>query len=164
MEAIGLIALAVVSVYAALALLPFWKPMCPTGLGHRVKGDLATNINGNRFCWHPRCMQANRIDCKRHVCEFKAQTVYGHTQLVCRCGEVRLAPAECPEAQDAFPFAPLAPDAPPDYSMVPECCDACGRAVPPQQMSPCGGDRWECGECIRLPGDTVLTQDEGDDK
>lgn len=65
-------------------------PMCPTG-NHRLKMGLVTNINGNQFCWHPDCMQANFADCKTHSHQFEPAFSYaGKLFERCSCGAHRI--------------------------------------------------------------------------
>jgi len=36
----------------------FWSP-CPSGLPHRVRWDVVTNVYGKQYCFHRDCMEAN---------------------------------------------------------------------------------------------------------
>lgn len=34
-------------------------PWCPSGLAHRARGGIVTNVYGNRYCYHRDCIRAN---------------------------------------------------------------------------------------------------------
>ncbi len=37
----------------------FFKPkMCPSGLNHKIKTGIVKDTFGNKWCWHPDCMDA----------------------------------------------------------------------------------------------------------
>lgn len=79
-------------------LLAFLWPMCPTGQ-HRRRMGLVTNINGNQFCWHPDCIQANLADCKTHAHHFEPEFSYaGKLFERCSCGAHRIY-GETPNAK-----------------------------------------------------------------
>lgn len=40
----------------------FWSP-CPSGLPHRTRWGVVTNIFGRRYCWHRDCLAANFAEC-----------------------------------------------------------------------------------------------------
>ena len=42
-------------------IIEFIAPTCIRG-GHRQCGDMVTNDNGNKYCWHKDCMKANMED------------------------------------------------------------------------------------------------------
>ena len=53
------------SIFGWFAAAESMIPMCPTGLGHRQHLEMVTNINGNKFCWHPDCFRASIKDVER---------------------------------------------------------------------------------------------------
>lgn len=40
-------------------------PWCPSGLNHRVRSGIVTNVYGHRYCWHRDCMRANFQEVKQ---------------------------------------------------------------------------------------------------
>lgn len=40
----------------------FWSP-CPSGLPHRTRWGVVTNVFGKQYCWHRDCMKANLAEC-----------------------------------------------------------------------------------------------------
>lgn len=71
-------------------ILDFFWPMCPSGIGHRVRLCVVTNINGNQFCWHSDCFTANNADVKQHIHNYSHSFKYaGKVYEKCRCGASR---------------------------------------------------------------------------
>lgn len=65
-------------------------PMCPSGLGHRQVMEMVPNINGNKFCWHPDCIEASKRDVPcRHRYE-PQYSVDGKLYEFCKCGAHRI--------------------------------------------------------------------------
>lgn len=69
-------------------LYNYVRPMCPSGLNHRVKFGIVTNCNGNEFCWHPDCFKANKADVNSHIHNFKlVGTIYNKSHYGCSCDQ-----------------------------------------------------------------------------
>lgn len=45
-------------------IINFLWPKCPSGMNHRVKLCVVTNILGNKYCWHHECVLENNKVCE----------------------------------------------------------------------------------------------------
>lgn len=72
-------------------LIDFLWPMCPSGIDHRIRVGLVTNINGHTFCWHRDCMAANNLDCREHAHHWEPAFHYDSKLYErCTCGAHRI--------------------------------------------------------------------------
>ena len=47
-------------------LIDLLFPWCPSGMPHRARWGIVTNIYGSRYCWHRDCIKANFAEVRRN--------------------------------------------------------------------------------------------------